>query len=253
MKTLQATLMLFGVVMMATAPVAAITVAEAQELLEEIDRALTLEDTDFSAVMTMITEDPEAGVEKRVVRQYRRDEEDKFLMLFEEPVTQRGQGYLRVDDTLWFYDPESRKFSHTSMKEQFGDSDANNSDFGAATLSEDYRVTLATEGSLGRFQVYIIDLKATHNEVTYPSMRVWVTSDSHLLLKSEDFSANNRLMRTSYFPNYARVGDEYIASTLIFVDNLVEGKKTQITLSDISTATLPDTLFTKAYIERVNR
>jgi hypothetical protein len=31
-----------------------------------------------------------------------------------EPESQLGQGYLKVDDNLWFYDPESRKFSHSS-------------------------------------------------------------------------------------------------------------------------------------------
>ena len=40
---------------------------------------------------------------------------------------------------------------------------------------------------------------------------------------------------------------------MIFVDELVKGKKTTITLSDISLAAVPDSVFTKSYIERVNR
>ena len=103
---------------------------EGQQLLERLDSSLNFDDRDFAAVMTMISEDPETGIEKRVIQQYRRDADEKFLMLFVEPVTQRGQGYLMLEDNLWFYDPESRKFSHTSLKEQFGESDANNSDFG---------------------------------------------------------------------------------------------------------------------------
>ncbi len=232
---------------------AAIDLAEGQNILERIDFSMSFENVDFSSVMTMISEDPEKGVEKRVIQQYRRDSEDKFLLLIVEPVTQRGQGYLMIDDNLWFYDPESRKFSHTSLKEQFAESDANNSDFRQSSIAEDYKVTNVQEGTLGKFSVYILDLTATNNEVTYPNERIWVTRDTNLVLKSEDSSANGRLMRTSYFPNYTPIGEKYLPTKMIFVDNLINGRKTQITMTDISTERLSDSIFTKSYVERVSR
>ena len=237
----------------AVLPVFSLELAEAQSLLDGIDFALNFDEGDFSAVMTMISEDAETGVEKRVVQQFRRDSENKFLMLIQEPFTQRGQGYLNIDDNLWFYDPESRKFSHTSMKEQFAGSDANNSDFGESSRSEDYEVISVTDGTLGKFSVFIMELEGRHNEVTYPKEKIWVAKDGNLLLKTEDYSTNGRLMRTSYFPSYAKAGSKYIPVNMIFIDNLIEGKKTQITITEISIDTLPNTVFTKAYVERVNR
>jgi hypothetical protein len=59
-------------------------------------------------------------------------------------------------------------------------------------------------------------------------------------------------MRTSYYPTYAKAGDNYIPTKMIFIDELIEGKKTQITISDISTKDIPDSIFTKSYVERVN-
>ena len=230
-----------------------ITPDEAQELLNQIDTAMNFNERDLSAVMTMISEDPDTGIEKRVIRQFRRDSEEKFLMLFQEPITQKGQGYLMIDDNLWFYDPESRKFSHTSMKEQFAQSDANNSDFGESSIADDYQVASVSEGTLGRFAVYVMSLKGTHNEVTYPNKKIWVTKDTNLVLKTEDSSINGRLMRTSYFPSYAKVGTTYMPTKMIFADNLIEGKKTQLTITDLSVDKLPDSLFTKSYVERVSR
>lgn len=253
MKRIQRACIGLGLLLSIAGAVYGITPEEGQELLERIDISMNFEDSDFSSMITMISEDPESGIEKRVIQQFRRDSEEKFLMLFQEPVTQRGQGYLMIDDNLWFYDPESRKFSHTSMKEQFAESDANNSDFGESSVAEDYRVVDVSDSTLGRFEVYVMDLEATHNEVTYPKLKVWITRDTNLILKTEDSSANGRLMRTSYFPSYAKVGDKFMASKAIFVDNLIPGKKTQITMSDISTEDLPDSLFTKAYVERANR
>jgi len=242
-----------GLLILLTPSIAsAIDVSDGPAILSSID-GLRRFDGDLAAVMTLVTEDPEEGVDRQVVQQFRRDDEDMFLMLVKEPATRLGQGYLRVDDNLWFYDPESRNFSHTSMKEQFSDSDARNSDFGASSYNDDYEVTAISEGRLGRYDVYVLDLTARNNEVTYPSEKLWVTRDQYLPLKIEDYSATGRLMRTSLFPQYARAGNSYIPTTMIFVDELVEGRKTQITVTDISTDPLPDSIFTKAYVERVNR
>jgi len=233
-------------------PLYSISIESGSDILRKVDENSTLSGIDLSAQLTIISEDPTDGIEKSVVLQFRNDDDDKFLMLIKEPVAKKGQGYLMIDDNLWFYDPQSRKFSHTSMKEQFNDSDANNSDFQESSLIEEYEVTQVDEATLGSFDVYRIVLEATSNEVTYPKQILYVTQSTYLVLKSEDFSASDRLLRTSYYPSYTKAGDSFIPNKMIFIDNLVENKKTTITLSDISTKNVPDSLFTKAYVERVN-
>lgn len=222
-------------------------------ILRNIDENTTFPDTDLSMTMAMVQEDPEKGTEKTLIQSFRNDEEDSFLILIKEPEVQLGQGYLNVDDNLWFYDPESRKFTHTSMKESFQGSDARNSDFEASSYEKDYRITSSEKGKLGSYNVLILELEALHDEVTYPFLKLWVMEESYLVLKSEEYSLTERLLRTSYFPSYARVGERYLADQMIFVDAVVDGKKTSISLSNISTAELPSYVFTKAYVERVNR
>jgi len=77
-------------------------------ILATIDQRSNFKSSDFSAVVSLVSEDPEKGVESRTVRTFRRDTQDMFLMLILKPENQLGQGYLRVEDNLWFYDPESR-------------------------------------------------------------------------------------------------------------------------------------------------
>ncbi len=224
-----------------------------EEILRKVDAQSSFSDTDLSAVMTMIIEDPEKGLEKIVVRHFRRDDGERFLLLIEEPRTQRGQGYLLEGDNLWFYDPSSRKFTHTSLKESFQGTDARNADFSQWSYSSSYKVVDYTEGVLGNFPVYIVDLEAVDDTVPYPFAKLWITKDSHLVLRTQEFSLNKRLMRSGLFPSYTRVGNGVLPVQMIFIDELVEGKKTQITLSEISTAKLPDHVFTKAFLERANR
>lgn len=223
-----------------------------KKVLLQMDQMMNFDTNDFSAVMTMVSVDPEEGTTVRKVSQFRRDKEDKFLMLMLAPEDQKGQGYLRSGDNMWMYDPVSRKFSHFSLKESFEGTDARNSDFRMSSTAEDYDVAGYTEGRLGKYEVYILDLAAKHDEVTYPAQKVWVRRDNYLVLKSESYSLTGRLLRTSLFPGYAKVGDKYVATSMIFRDELIAGKKTQVTITDISIDKLPDSVFTKSYVERVN-
>jgi outer membrane lipoprotein-sorting protein len=233
-------------------PIAAAQPADVDGLLARIDENGTYVG-DLSATFTLQSVDPTDGNVLRQATWFRRDADDAFLMLIQEPTTELGQGYLNVEDGFWFYDPESRQFAYTSLRESFQGSDANNDDFSAPSYADDYRIASVSEGTLGAYDVWVVQLEATHGDVTYPYKTIWVGKQDELVLKSEDYSLTERLLRTAYFPSYARVGDAFIADRVIYVDALVAGRSTEITISDVSTAELPDYIFTKAYVERVNR
>jgi len=222
------------------------------KMLQRVDE-LNSFTSDFSAVFTIVSDKPGQDPSVTKAQVFRRDSKKQFLIVILQPETQRGQGYLQVDNNLWFYDPQSRQFSHSSLKQNFQSSDAKNSDFNQQSLAQDYKVASYTEGTLGVYPVYILDLTATNNEVTYPHLKLWIRRDLDIVLKTEDYSLSGRLMRTAYYPNYVKIGDKYFPSRMLFVDDLNKGNKTQITVTNPSTAPLPDYLFTKAYLERVNR
>lgn len=224
-----------------------------QVMLREIDETGNFGDKDFSCIYTIVSEKPGEEQEVTQARMFRRDRTDQFLILILKPEVQKGQGYLQVDENVWFYDPESRKFSHSSLKENIQNSDAKNADLNQSSLAEDYEVTEWEEGSLGKFPVYILQMQALNDEVTYPELRMWIRKDKAIVLKSEDYSLSGRLMRTSYYPKYIQVGDQFLPSKMLVIDELREGERTQVTLRGATTATLPDAVFTKAYLERVNK
>lgn len=185
-------------------------------------------------------------------RLFRRDLNDQFLILILQPEVQRGQGYLQVDENVWFYDPESRKFERTTIRENIQNSDAQNADLDQSTFSTDYTVQSWQEGTLGSFDVWVVDLEARSSDVAYDQVRLWIRQDETLVLKEEDFSVNGRLMRTVLFPRYERVGSRIIPKQVLIVDELNDGERTQLTMSDATTQTIPDSVFSKAYLERVN-
>jgi outer membrane lipoprotein-sorting protein len=223
------------------------------KILAMIDEMASLKKVDFTATITVVSEKPGEDASVMQARMFRRDRADLFCIVILKPDAQKGQGYLQAEDSLWFYDPESRKFAHTSLKENFQDSNAKNSDLNESSLSKDYGIEKTEKGKLGSFETYIIDLKAVNNEVPYPHMRIWIRQDNYLVLKAEEYSLSERLMRTSYYPHYAKIEDRYFPDRMLFVDELKKGEKTQLTFTDLSIAPLPDSVFTKTYLERVNR
>ena len=226
---------------------------DVNEILRRIDEFDSFGDNDFSAEYTIVTDSP--GEERSIfkTRMFRRDSEDKFLLLILDPVLRRGEGYLQVGDVAWSYDPESREFAIYNLSESFQDSESRTSDFADSSLQEDYEVKSYEEGTLGKYETYILDLEATTDTVAYPSVRYWVRKDNYLLLKAEDYSLSGRLVRTSYFPSYARSGDYYVPTKMLFVDNLNPGEQTEVSIRNIRFEDIPDTVFTRAYLEQVNK
>ena len=253
LSSIRPLLIVIGVGLLAPGLELAADDTEYVEILRSIDQSRSFDDTDFSAVFTMASEKPDEETSVFKAQMFRRDGQDKFVMIFLEPDVQRGQGYLQVDENLWFYDPESRKFSHSSLRENLQDSEARNGDINQSTLAADYAVESATEGRLGRYDVHILDLTARHNEVTFPRVKMWIRQDNNLVLKVQNFSLSGRLVRSDYFPKYVSVEGRFLASQMLFVDELKEGERTQVTMANTSLAQVPDSVFTKSYLERVNR
>ena len=181
---------------------------------------------------------------------FRRDEKDQSLILILLPEADRGQGYLKDGDNLLFYDPTSRKFNHTSMKEALSDSKAQNDDFSKNDTLEDYSITKTREDMLGKYPVWVIDLKAKRNDVSYDQIRLYVRRTCRLSYRSTWHI--RRLMRTMLYPKYAQVTKAYFPSQMLIVDEVNKGEKSQINLSEISVDRLPDKVFTKAFLEQAS-
>jgi len=231
-----------------------------QELLAKVDSLVSYYDTDFSAEYTIVQEKPGQGLSTTVAGVFRRDSRETFVIVIMQPLISKGQGYLKQDKTLWFYDPESRRFNTTSNAERFQNTNARNSDFTRSTLAQDYKVTAGENTVLGRFQCRLLTLEAVTTEVTYPKMKVWISSDG-LLRKSEDYSLSGQLLRTSAIPDYYQINGRFVPRQILFVDALrgavINGtfmnEKTQISISKPSFTKVADSVFSKTFLESVNQ
>jgi len=184
------------------------------------------------------------------VKIFRRDDHDQIVILIQKPDAQRGQGYLKIDDNVWFYDPESGNYSHSTMKENINGSEAKNSDFKKYSFAKDYDIVKTDAGKLGAFTTWVLTLKSNNVEVSYQNIRLTVRQDRPLPLKEEDFSVNDKPMRTIYYlPTYVQAGDKLVPAKIKMVDEINKGTQSVLTISDVYVGKLDDKYFQKTFLE----
>ena len=115
-----------------------------------------------------------------------------------------------------------------------------------------YEIMDIGEAKLGKFEVYTVMLKALMADARYAQEKYYVRKTDPLILKIESYGSSGRLMRTTLIPKYVKIGNFNWAAQSIYINEINKGEKTTQILSDFDTSDIPDVVFTKAYLEKIN-
>jgi hypothetical protein len=191
---------------------------------------------------------------------YRRSADQKFMILFTKPKSSAGQGYLRLDKNLWFYDPSVGKWERRTERERIGGTNSRRSDFDESRLAEEYEPTDEGEEKLGKFTAHKLLLKGKAGlDLAFPIVRIWIDKDSKNVLKRQEFALSNKLLRTSYYPKWKKVhseskkADVWYPEEIRFFDEVEKANQTLILIRAVDLRPLPANLFTKAWLESKSR
>ncbi len=243
----------------ASPPALALTDTEVGELLELLDERQRAA-ADYKALA--LIEQKERGKNDLVYQSvvYRRDADDKLLIMFLKPQSEAGKGYLRVDENLFLYDPTVGKWERRTERERIMGTDTRRADFDESRLSEEYRGSFVEDSQLGRFRVHHLRLEAKSGaDVAYPVMEIWVDTETNNLLKRQDFALSGRLMRTSYYPRWTQVfspaknAPVYFPEEIRVYDEVQPGNRTTMVITKVDLTPLAANIFTKAWLESKSR
>lgn len=229
-----------------------------KDILAKIDAQVSFMDSDFSTEIEMKETKPGEGVTERTIALFRRDREEKYVMLLLKPDTDKGKGYLKIGNNLWLYETvPTRRFTVTSAKDRFQNSNARNSDFTRSTFAEDYKIVSTSHEKLGAFDTTVLSLEALRDDITFAKTKLWVTPDN-LVRKKEDYSLSGQLLRTTAMPSYQEFKGRYIPKKVTIIDALLgktlngvfKNEVTEYSMGKLSTDPLPSILFTQSYLEK---
>lgn len=191
---------------------------------------------------------------------YRRDEEDKLLILFSKPKSEAGKGYLRLNKNLFFYDPTVGKWQRRTERERIGGTSSQRADFDESRLAEEFTAEYIGEEKLGRFRVHHLELRAKEDaDVAYPIQHLWVDVATQNVLKRQEHALSNRLMRTSYYPKWRKLyseskkADIYYPKEIRIYDEVEKDKQSIIVVRKVDLRALDPNIFTKAWLESKSR
>jgi hypothetical protein len=194
------------------------------------------------------------------IEYYRRSEDQKFMIIFTKPKSSAGQGYLRLDKNLWFYDPSVGKWERRTERERIGGTNSRRSDFDESRLAEEYDPTDEGEEKLGRFTAQKLLLKGKAGlDLAFPMVRLWVDKDTKNILKRQEYALSGKLLRTSYYPKWKKVfseskkADIWHPEEMRFFDEVEKANSTLILIKAVDLHPLPPNLFTKAWLESKSR
>lgn len=231
----------------------------ADEMLKSIDGNNQIS-RDITAKVTLTEQKALQGAKTLEMVYYRRDSDKYFLIIMTAPESEKGNGYLRIDDNFWMYRRNTRTFQHINRDESIGGTEARGDDFESRNLSELYAPVrdsagkdIITEEKLGQIPVYRFDVQAKVKDVDYPKKTYWVRTDNFLILKEQAYSLSGTLMQTGYYLNYVQILKRYVPVKMMFIDEFEKGNKAIVEISDIETKRLHDEIFTKAYLENLSK
>ncbi len=191
---------------------------------------------------------------------YRRDADDKLVILFLKPQAEAGKGYLRVDNNMFMFDPTVGKWERRTERERIGGTGSQRQDFDQSRLAEEYGPTFVAEEKLGQYSVNRIKLAVKSGiDVAYPVVELWLDKATGNVLKRQDFAESGRLMRTTYYPAWNKLYSEskktdvYFPKEVRIYDEVEKGNQTTVVIQEVDLKPLDPNIFTKAWLESKSR
>ncbi len=250
---------LFLFVVSGSAFAAGLGKTEMVEILKGIDQRIK-SPGDYKALVYIEQHEKDKPDVARDALVYRRDLDQKLMILFTKPKTEAGKGYLRVDRNLWYYDPTVGKWERRTDRERIGGTDSRREDFDQSDLANEYDPEYVGEEKLGNFKVWHLKLSGkTGKDLAYPIVEFWVDKASGNDLKRQDFALSGRLMRTSYRPKWEKVysetkkGDVWFPKEIRIFDEIDKANSTLVIIQSVDLSGLPENMFTKAWLETKSR
>jgi outer membrane lipoprotein-sorting protein len=190
----------------------------------------------------------------------RRSQDQRFVIVFDKPKSQQGQGYLRIDKNLWFYDPSVGKWERKTEREHIGGTNSRRSDFDESRLAVEYEPEDNGEAKLGVYTAQVMTLRGKPGlDLAFPVIKLWVDRETNNVLKREEYALSGKLLRTSYYTKWKKIyseskkADVWFAQEMRFYDEVEKANSTLILIKSVDLRPLEANIFTKAWLESQSR
>jgi outer membrane lipoprotein-sorting protein len=236
------------ITLLAWLPARAQPVPSAQEIVRRADEARFPREG-FEVLVNIRTLGNGRVSEERLFKVLSKGNDNTIVMTL-QPASERGQILLMKGRDLWMFLPRVSQPVRLSLAQRLI-GQVSNGDIARANFAGDYNARLLGTEKLGNDTAYLLELTAVDRSVTYQRVRYWVSQASSRPLKAEFYSLSDRLLKTCDYRDYGQLGGKVRPTRLFMTDALNKGEQSVLNYSAMKARDLPDQIFTKEYLRRL--
>ena len=172
------------------------------------------------------------------------------VVMVTEPASERGQIILMKGRDLWVFMPEVSQPIRLALSQRLTGQVANG-DLARANFAADYNPRILRSETIGNENYHVLELIAVDRGVTYQRVVYWVRQKDNWPFKAEFYSLSNRLLKTCRYDKYQTMEGRLRPTRLVMEDALKSGDQSILDYSGMKLRELPDKLFTKDYLKKL--
>ena len=182
--------------------------------------------------------------------------ERKTLIRVLAPKKSEGQGFLKLEYSLWMYLPTVERtvmIPPSMMLQEFLGSDLSYDDvIKAGRAVDDYTHRLLREETLERTRTWGIELRPKPEApVVYGKLVLWLRDGDSVPVREEFYDEAGSLLKTMHFSDVRQFNDRAIPTRWHLVNEIKKGNSTELRILEARfNLPLRDELFTQRTLER---
>ena len=221
---------------------------KARRIVEEADR-IRFPAEGFQVEVSIVTTGTDKDPDERNYRVLSKGNDNTVLMIT-EPASERGQILLMKGRELWVFLPSVSQPVRLSLAQRLTGQVANG-DLARANFAGDYTPKVLRTDVVDGERFSVLELSAVDRSITYQRVLYWVRESDSSPHKAEFYSLSNRLLKTCTYEKFERVLDKLRPTRLVMVDAQRAGEQSVLDYSGMKLRDLPDKVFTKDYLKRL--
>ncbi|HKA45025.1 MAG TPA: outer membrane lipoprotein-sorting protein [Burkholderiales bacterium] len=220
----------------------------ARSILEKSDQ-IRFPREGFQVEIAINTTSPGQPAEVRKYRVLSKGNENTVVQIT-EPVAERGQIMLMKGRDLWIFMPSVSQPVRLGLAQRLTGQVANG-DLARSNFSGDYNPKILRTDTIDGEPYYVLELTAVDRGVTYQKVVYWVKQSNFWPHRAEFYSLSNRLLKTARYENFQTMLGKARPTRMVMEDALRKGDESVLEYSGMKLRDLPDRVFTKDYLQRL--
>lgn len=177
---------------------------------------------------------------------------DNSVVMTTAPASERGQILLMKGRDLWVFMPDLSQPIRLSMSQRLTGQVANG-DLARANFAGDYNASILRTDTIEGEKYHVLELIGVDRSVTYHKVLYWVQQSNFWPYRAEFYSLSNRLLKTARYENFQLILGKKRPTRLVMTDALRTGEESVLKYSEMKLRELPDKIFTKDYLKKLEQ